>query len=52
MWFLQSVFEIDITQEVPLPPFNFNHPYHIEDNAQLGWGGEMRKEVVKLKEVC
>ncbi|RVW63916.1 hypothetical protein CK203_055722 [Vitis vinifera] len=25
--------------EVPLPPYNFNHPYHIEDNAQLGWGG-------------
>ncbi|RVW58731.1 hypothetical protein CK203_108559 [Vitis vinifera] len=24
--------------EVPLPPFNCNHPYHIEDNAQFGWG--------------
>ena len=44
MWFLQSVFEIDITQEVPLPPYNFNHPYHIEDNAQLGWGGERNEE--------
>ena len=43
MWFLQSVFEIDITQEVPLPPYNFNYPYHIEDNAQLGWR-EMREE--------
>ena len=38
MWFFQSVFEIDITQEVPLPPFNCNHPCHIEDNAQFGWG--------------
>ena len=43
MWFLQSVFEIDITQEVPLPPFNYNHSYHIEDNAQFGWG-EMNEE--------
>ena len=38
MWFLQSVLKSDITQEVPLPPLNFNNPYHIEDNAQLGWG--------------
>ncbi|RVW39880.1 hypothetical protein CK203_083167 [Vitis vinifera] len=42
----EEVFEIDITQEVPLPLFNFNHPYHIEDNAQLGWG-EMRKKYAK-----
>nr|CAN83452.1 hypothetical protein VITISV_021236 [Vitis vinifera] len=33
------LFEFDITQEVPLPPYNFNHPYHIEDNAQLDWRG-------------
>ncbi|RVW69182.1 hypothetical protein CK203_059597 [Vitis vinifera] len=37
------LFEIDITQEVPLPPFNYNHSYHIEDNAQFV-GGRMRKE--------
>ncbi|KAL6320954.1 hypothetical protein AAG906_010763 [Vitis piasezkii] len=27
-------------QEVPLPPFNYNHSYHIEDNARFGWGNE------------
>ena len=30
--------EIYITQEVPLPPYNLNRSYHIEDNVQLGWG--------------
>ncbi|RVW79762.1 hypothetical protein CK203_058209 [Vitis vinifera] len=25
-------------KEVPLPPFNYSHSYHIEDNAQFGWG--------------
>ena len=30
--------ELHITQEAPLPPCNFNRSYHIEDNAQLGWG--------------
>ena len=44
MWFLESVFEIDITQEVPLSPFNCNHSYHIEDNAQFGWGGGENEE--------
>ncbi|RVW13694.1 hypothetical protein CK203_087179 [Vitis vinifera] len=29
-----------IPYEVPLPPFNCNHPYHIEDNAQFVGGGE------------
>ena len=30
--------EIDITQEVPLPPYNLKRSCHIEDNVQLGWG--------------
>ncbi|KAL6320110.1 hypothetical protein AAG906_004619 [Vitis piasezkii] len=34
----QSIFEFDINQEVPLPPFNYSHSKHIEDNAQFGWG--------------
>ncbi|RVW44174.1 hypothetical protein CK203_089412 [Vitis vinifera] len=34
-------------KEVPLPPFNYSHSYHIEDNAQFGWGG-MRKEVINF----
>ncbi|RVW59596.1 Retrovirus-related Pol polyprotein from transposon 17.6 [Vitis vinifera] len=34
------LFEFDITQEVPLPPFNYNHSYHIEDNAQFVGGNE------------
>ena len=38
MWFLQSILEIDITQEVPLPPYNLNRSCHIEDNVQLSWG--------------
>ncbi|KAL6315553.1 hypothetical protein AAG906_000856 [Vitis piasezkii] len=25
-------------EEVPLPPFNYSHSNHIEDNAQFGWG--------------
>ncbi|KAL6343033.1 hypothetical protein AAG906_017845 [Vitis piasezkii] len=32
---------------VPLPPFNYNHSYHIEDNARFGWG--MRKEGYMVK---
>ena len=30
--------KLHTTQEAPLPPCNFNRSYHIEDNAQLGWG--------------
>ena len=33
-----NLLELHITQEAPLPPCNFNRSYHIEDNAQLGWG--------------
>ena len=42
------LFELHITQEVPFPPCNFNRSCHIEDNVQLGWGGELRKEVLLL----
>ena len=38
MWFLQSILEIYITQEAPLPPYNLNRSCHIKDNVQLGWG--------------
>ena len=31
-----NLLELHITQEAPLPPYNFNRSYHIEDNAQLG----------------
>ena len=48
MWFLQLVFEFDITQEVPLPPFNYSHSYHIEDNAQFGWGGNEEGSMLNL----
>ena len=32
--------KLHITQEVPLPPCNFNRSCHIEDNVRLGWGEE------------
>ncbi|RVW89513.1 hypothetical protein CK203_043636 [Vitis vinifera] len=32
------IYLIFFIQEVPLPPFNYSHSYHIEDNAQFGWG--------------
>ena len=31
---------LHVTQEVPLPPYNFNRSCHIEGNVQLGWGEE------------
>ena len=40
-----NLLKLHITQEAPLPPCNFNRSYHIEDNAQLGWGRQLRKEV-------
>ena len=40
-----NLLQLHITQEAPLPPCNFNRSYHIEDNAQLGWGGQLRKRV-------
>ena len=40
--------KLHIIQEAPLPPYNFNHSCHIEDNVQLGWGEELRKEVLLL----
>ena len=30
--------ELHIIHEAPLPPYDFNHSCHIEDNVQLGWG--------------
>ena len=40
--------ELHIIQEVPLPSYNLNRSCHIEDNVQLGWGEELRKEVLLL----
>ena len=40
--------KLHVTQEVPLPPFICNRSRHIEGNVDLGWGGELRKEVLLI----
>ena len=39
---------LNVTQEVPFPPFIYNRSSHIEGNADLGWGEELRKEVLLI----
>ena len=48
MWFkvfhTSYTLRLCLTQEVPLPPFIFNHFWNIGDNVQLGWGENWEKK--------
>ena len=39
---------LHVTQEVPLPPFIYNHSCHIEGNVDLGSGESKKKEVLLI----
>ena len=38
---------LHVTQEVLLPPFIYNHSYHIEGNVDLGWGESKGRKLLK-----